>query len=408
MRNLWLVAQHEYLKELRKKSFILATLGIPLLIVAIMAVSILLAVRNTDERPVGYVDQSGLLAQAVMPRFDPDEKVLELRAFADRSSAQAALEAGQIQAFYVVPADYLQTRRVQLYFWDKSPGNAARNTFSRFLRANLAAHLPEAINIRVQEGVNLVVRSMDGQREFSQDRFVNLILPPAAGFFLFFAVMTTSGQMLQSVADEKENRTMEVLITSLTPEQIIAGKALGTIGLAFTQLSLWTLTAVIGLIVGARFLDALRAITIPWEFLAVVTLFFIPAFVLIVGIMSAIGASVSEVRQGQQIAGIVNLLFTSPFFFVALVFARPNSTVLVALTLFPTTSFLTVALRWSMTVIPWWQVVAGWLILVGTAVLSIWLAAKIFRLGMLRYGQKIDLRPLLTFAKGLFRREYHA
>ncbi|MBN1933669.1 MAG: ABC transporter permease [Anaerolineae bacterium] len=394
MRKLWLVARYEYLKEARKKSFILTTLGIPLLIVVVMAVSIYVAIRNTDQRPLGYVDQSGLLAGAVMPRLDSGEEMIELRAFDDQASARKALEAGQVQAFYVMPADYMQTRSVQLYFWDKSPSDAARSDFRRFLRANLAAPLPDEIGTRVQEGVTLTVRSLDGKREFSESRFINLILPFAAGFFLFFAVMSTSGQMLQAVADEKENRTVEVLITSLSPEQIIAGKALGTVGLAFTQLALWTLTIVIGLLVGAQFWDALAAAEVPWEFLLVVALFFIPAFVLIVGVMTAIGASVSEVRQGQQIAGIVNLIFIAPFFFSALVFARPNSAVLVALTLFPTTSFLTVALRWSMTVIPWWQLVTSWLILIGSAAFSIWSAARVFRFGMLQYGQKLDPRNL--------------
>lgn len=399
MRNLWLVAKHEYLKEVHKKTFILATLGIPLLIVVVMGVSIFFAVRNTDERPLGYVDQSGLLARAAMPPLDSGDKLIELRAFDDLESARTALEAGQIQAFYVVPADYLQTRSVQLYFWDKSPSDVARSDFSRFLRANLADPLPDEIGTRVREGVTLTIRSLDGKREFSENRFIGLILPLIAGFFLFFAVMTTSGQMLQAVADEKENRTLEMLVTSLSPEQIIAGKALGTVGLAFTQLALWTFTAVVGLVVGAQFWDMLRVAAIPWEFLLVVVLFFIPAFVLIVGIMTAIGASVSEVRQGQQIAGIVNMLFISPFFFLALIMARPNSAVLVVLTLFPTTSFLTIALRWSMTVIPWWQMISSWIILVGSALFSVWAAAKIFRFGMLRYGQKLDVRNLLHIFK---------
>jgi len=330
-----------------------------------------------------------------MPRLAPDDKMVELIAFADQESANAALAVGDIQAYYVVPADYIQSRRVQIYFWDNDPDDAVRSDFRQFLRANLAAPLPDEVGTRVQEGINLTVRSLDGKREFSESRFINLILPFAAGFFLFFAVMTSSGQMLQAIADEKENRTIEMMVTSLSPQQIIFGKALGTVGLAFTQLALWTITTVVGLVIGAQFVDVLAAAEMPWAFLLLVTLFFIPTFVLIVGIMTAIGASVTEVRQGQQISGLLNLLFTVPFFFTVLIFAKPNSPVLVALTLFPTTSFLTVALRWSMTVIPWWQLVTSWLILVGSAAFSIWAAARIFRFGMLRYGQKFQVRSLL-------------
>lgn len=120
MRKLWLVAKHEYLKMVRRRAFWLGTLGIPLLILIITGISILASVGRRDARPVGYVDQAGVLADAVLPAT-ADEDFTPMRAFPDEASAAAALERGEIQAFYVVPADYLQSLEVRVHYWDDRP-----------------------------------------------------------------------------------------------------------------------------------------------------------------------------------------------------------------------------------------------------------------------------------------------
>jgi ABC-2 type transport system permease protein len=164
---------------------------------------------------------------------------------------------------------------------------------------------------------------------------------------------------------------------------------------SLTQLAIWTLAVVVALVVGAQFVDALRAARVPWATLGIAVTYFLPAYALVAGVMIAIGSAVAETRQGQQIASIVNLSFTLPFFFVALMVANPNSPFLLALTLFPTTAFLTVIMRWSLTQVPAWQMVLSWLLLVAAAGFSVWAAARVLRVGMLRYGQRLDLRAVL-------------
>ena len=392
MRKLWLVARHEYLKMVRRRAFWLATLGIPLLIVLIMAVSIAVFAGRRSEKPLGYVDHAGVLAAGVYPDLGQGERFTEVRPFPDEAAAAAALEAGQIQAFYVVPADYLASPEVILHYWDDWPSDALREDWADFMRVNLAAGLPDDVRRRVLEGVELTVRSSDGRQEVSSRNFVNLFLPLIAGVFFTLAVMSSASYLLQAVADEKENRTVEVMFTSLTPEQFIGGKAAGLIAVALSQILFWVLAVAVGLAVGARFLEPLRAVQVPWRFLGVIGLYFLPAFCLMAGMMTAIGSMVTEVQQGQQIAGVLNMLFLLPFFFVGLAFFEPDSPILVALTLFPTTAFFAVTLRWGLTAVPAWQLIASWLLLVATAGFSLWAAARIFRVGMLRYGQRISLR----------------
>lgn len=393
MHKLWLVAKHEYLKMIRRRSFWLGTFGIPLLIVVVLVISIAVVEGGGNEKPLGYVDHAGVLADPIYP--DAGSGATEMRAFADESAARQALENREILAFYVVPADYMTSPELGLYFWDDWPPEGVQDDFDRFLRANLASSLPDAVRQRVLEGADLVIRSADGRREVGEGEILNLFLPFIAGMFFVFAVMASAGYLLQAVTDEKENRTVEVIFTSLTAEQLIGGKAAGLIAVALSQFLVWSLAVVVGLIVGAQFLDFLRAVEVPWGFLAIMVLYFLPAFSLVAGVMTAIGSMVTERQQGQQISGVVNMLFILPFFFTAVAFASPDSPIMVVLTLFPTTAFITVSLRWGMTVVPLWQLIASWGLLVITAVLSVWASARIFRVGMLRYGQRVSLRGAL-------------
>lgn len=401
MRNFWLIAKHEYRKRVSKRSFLLATLGVPLLMALVIGASIFFTIANQNDQPLGYVDQAGILHADVAPETQGKSGAVALRSFTDEASARNALEQEEIQAYYVLPPDYLQTRQLQLYYWSDAPQDTVREQFSRFVRANLAANQPADVQNRLVEDPSISVRKLDGSRQIGSGNIVNVILPFVAAVLFFFTVMTSAGYLLQVVADEKENRTIEILITSLSPEQLIGGKAIGLMAVSLTQLSIWLVAIATSLLVGAQFLEPLGIIQIPWTFVFVVILYFLPTYALIAAMMTAIGGAVTETRQGQQIAGILNLLFILPVLLSALVFTNPDSPVLVFFTLFPTTSFVTVMLRWATSVIPLWQLAASWLLLVASAVLGMWASARIFRAGMLRYGQSLDLRAAFSAVRSL-------
>jgi ABC-2 type transport system permease protein len=393
MREVWLVAKHEYLRMVRRRAFLLGTLAIPLLIVVVTAVSAYIATGRRDDRPLGYVDGASVLSAAIQPS-STSGRVVELRAFSDTEAAGSALQAGQIQAYYVLPEDYLQTGQVHLYYWEDTPADGVRGQFDDFIRANLAADLPPDAQQRAIEGPSITVRSADGRREINSENWTTFALPFVASFFFVIAVMASGGYLLQAVTTEKENRTMELMITSLTPEQLVGGKAVGLMAVSLTQIGIWALAIVIGLVVGARYLPVLRQAQVPWGMLGIAILYFLPSYALVAGIMIAIGSAVTETQQGQQIAGLINLLFFVPFFFLVLVIANPNNPLLVALSLFPTTAFLTITMRWSLAVVPLWQMILSWILLVASAAGSLWAAARVLRAGMLRYGQRLDLRGM--------------
>ena len=393
MREVWLVAKHEYLRMVRRRAFLLGTLAVPLLIVVVTAISIVISVGKRDDRPLGYVDQAGVLSAGVQPSFE-SSRAVELRAFDDTGAAEAALKAGQIQAYYLLPDGYLSSGQLHLTYWEDAPAVPVREQFDDFLRANLAAGLPADVQRRAVEGPSITVRSADGRREMNSKNWTAFALPFVASFFFIIAVMASGGYLLQAVTTEKENRTMELMITSLTPEQLVTGKAVGLMAVSLTQIGIWALAIVVGLIVGAQYLAPLRQAHVPWGMLGIAILYFLPSYALVAGIMIAIGSAVTETQQGQQIAGLINLLFFAPVFFLVLVIANPDNPLLVFLSLFPTTAFLTITMRWSLAVVPLWQMILSWVLLVASAAGSLWASARVLRAGMLRYGQRLELRTV--------------
>jgi ABC-2 type transport system permease protein len=397
MRKLWLVAKGEYLKRMTKKSFLIGTLLIPILFGIIIGVTIFIIERDKNTNPVGYVDRSGILYGERQPELNADEEKVEIIAFPDEDSALAALEAEEIQAFYVLPENFMDRQKVDLYYWDKFPDQSVQRDFDNYIRANLLPNGPDTIQNRIIDGADLTLTSSDGKRKFDEEYgFIAIIFPLAVAMFFIFAVMGASGYFLQAITDEKENRTMEIAITSMSPWQLIGGKSIGLIGVALFQIVLWLVSAIIAWQIALRMFPEIQGLKLPWDILVVFFAFFIPSFILIGSMMAAIGGAVTELQEGQQISGILNLLFTFPLFLTALVFADPDSPLLVFLSFWPTTSFLTITLRWGLTIIPIWQVALSWLILVLSGAFTIWVASRIFRIGMLRYGQRLSLKAVVA------------
>lgn len=388
-----LIARQEYLKNVRRRSFLLATFGLPVLMIAMMGISILSSERSAgDPDTLGYVDRSGVLAMA---HDDPG-----FRSFATSEKATAALQAEEIRGFYVLSPDYVTSGDIELLYWDRQPSAGLQDRFNEFLRDNLVGSLAPEVAERALSGPSeMVVRAADGSREADSTGLLGLILPFALGLFISFALMSSSSYLLRAVTDEKENRTIEIVTTSVSPKEFIAGKAAGLVGVALTQVILWAVVVVVGLTVTSVFTDALSGIELSWALVGVLAAFFVPLFVLAVALIVILGVVVADARQGQQLVGAVNVLFLLPLFFSPLLGSDPDGPAMVVLTLFPTTSLLTIAIRWSATIVPLWQLLSSWVILVGCACFGFWAAPRVFRQGMLRYGRRMSLRGVIDAVK---------
>lgn len=396
MSNLLLIARNEYLKKVTKKGFWIASLSIPLLIIIGMVVGILVTLKTNETSALGYVDQSGLIVPDAWKPGADNGKQVKIIGYPDEAAAKTALEQEEIKGYYVIPADYLASHQLDLYYKQDTPGQTQRDTFNAFLRASLAYGSPENVRIRLEDGLKLTVQSMDGSKEVTQGNVIGILLPFVVGMILIITNMASASSLLQVVTDEKENRTIEVLLTSLSPEQLIGGKVLGLMAVSFTQIAMLCAAIALGALVGGKYIPFLQNFQVPWDFFLLVLVFFVPSYALVAGIMTAIGGSVTELTQGQQIAGVINMIFMLPLMLSALILFNPNSPVVVIFTLIPFTSFSAIVLRWGFATIPAWELIVSWVLLAASAVFSIWASARIFRLGMLRFGSALDIRTALS------------
>ena len=400
MRSFWLVAKHEYRGTVARRGFLIMTVAIPLGMAALIALAILVEGMGADSRPIGYVDYSGTLDLGLLANLPDASDYTEIRSYADEELAIAALEGEEIQALFVLPVEYPQKLHTELYYLEDPPGGDAWRDFDDFVRVNLLSAIPEEMQNLLFEGPDITVYDLASNREFSEASIINVILPIVATFFFVFATMSGAGYMLSVVAGEKENRTIEVMVTSVTPGQLIGGKAVGLLAASLTQLAIYAVAAVIGVIVAAQYVPEIQQLEVPWLYLGIMVLFFLPTYALISAVMIAVGAAVTELQQGQQLAGLLNLFFMLPLFLLVLLFKDPGGPLMVFFTLFPTTSFMTISLRWGLGTVPMWQIGVAWVLLVATTIFMIWAAARVFRAGMLRYGQPLNFKSAVAAIRG--------
>ena len=394
MSKMLQVMYFEYVRHVFRKRFLLSLLSLPLFI-GVMALVVLLLVRSEiNFKPIGYVDLSGVLPNS---GGEYQDSLVDLLHFETEDQAAQALLAGQIQAYYVLESDYLDSRQSRMVAIDQ-PSNVATDQFEYFVRANLLAEYPEEIVRRLIEGNQLVLRTADGSRQFAQGDWLRFLLPFLVGFIFLAAVFATSGYLLQAVVEEKENRTMEMLVTTVSPAQLMSGKILGIIAVGWTQLFVWIVMALVLLVIASLFVGfpGINSVTFGYIILAVGI--FVPAFVMLSALMVAVGATLTDSQEAQQVTSIFTLPLFIPFWFVIQLIVHPNGPVAVGLSLFPLTAPITLAIRAGFTSIPPWQIGFSLSLLILCAGLAVWLAGRAFRLGMLRYGQRVPWREFLGFS----------
>lgn len=399
MKKFWRVFWYEYRRHVFRRRFLFALFSAPAFIVLMILLSWLAMRMEVNTTPIGYLDRSGLLANPVPPPVpEPPGEPVPMMPFESEEAAQAALQAGKIQAYYIVPEDYLDTGRVSLFYLEE-PKGPAKEQFSDFLAANLLAGQPQEIANRILQGSKMTVTSIDSKQSISEDRWLSLLMPFFIGIIFVVAIAASSGYLLHAVVEEKENRTMEIVITSVSPLQLMGGKIIGDIAIGLTQLFVWGIFVFAGIMVGQNYFEWLRGIEIPSRLLVLGAALMFPALVLNAALMAAIGSTVTEGREAQQIAGWFVLPLWLPYMFTVLFVQNPNSPLVVGMSLFPLTAPMAMVLRAGFTTVPAWQIGLSILGVNLTALGGIWLAGRAFRLGMLRYGQRLRLQELFALRR---------
>ncbi len=395
MNRLWRIARHEYRRNVFKKSFLMTLLSIPLMVTVSVGLGIFMSSMENNDLPVGYIDHAGIFEEAIPAPISEQTEPVEFISFQTEGEAQASLEAKNIQAYYLLTEDYHETRHIELVY-AKKPGNNAVKQWYDFLQINLLSDQPAEIAYRIAAGTDITVRSLDGKRSVADSgpTFGNL-MPLFINLSFLALLLMSSGYLMGAVAEEKENRTMEILITSISPMQLIGGKILGVVAIGLTLVVTWAAIVVAGIFVARQMgIGWFYDLGMDWGVILVTAAIALPAYVLVAALMTAIGAMVTTTQEGQSVSSIFVILHMAPMYIGVAFLNNPNNPLAITLSMLPFTSLMTIAMRNLFSSVPIWQVIISIGVQILSAAGAVWLASRSFRLGMLRYGQRLSWRKL--------------
>ncbi|MBN2002297.1 MAG: ABC transporter permease [Anaerolineae bacterium] len=391
MRNVITVIKHEIVTTVGRPSFWLTTLVLPLCILAFTFGSQLFSARMIeDEDPltadnpqapiaIGYVDLAGLVQN--LPPGIPADLV---RAYPDVASAQTAIENGELRQYYVIAADYIATGAVAVVDSEYSPlGNfATADMIESILNFNLVGGTDEARLIDTPI-MDLQIISSEPEKAGSESYNTRFIVGYGMLFILFFVLTMSSSFMLRSVSNEKENRTVEVLLMSVRPRELMLGKVIGLGVAALLQMTVWLGGSLITMTRGNPLLNSLgivlETIVLPPGFVMWVLAYFLLGYLLYASLLGAIGALAPTARESGQFTFLALLPLMLPMWLNTAFVEDPNGPLATGLSLFPLTAPTSMMPRLAMGGVPLWQPIVSLIGLAVTTYVFVLLAGRLFR-----------------------------
>ncbi len=400
MNKTIIVFRHELLVTFKRKSFILATLAMPLLM--LVGYGIYQGVQSwhhpsETETRIGYVDLAGGFDEYAGPGggFTP---------YPDSEEAKQSLLAGEISEYFVIPPDYLQTGLIVRYTRQREmqapPESVA--SITQFLITNLIGDQTSAeVLERVRAPAVLSSIRLDdtGQVAEGQDMFLNFFLPYVFAMLLVFSIFFASGYLLQGVSEEKESRLIEVLLSSVSARQLLAGKVLGLGAAGLAQMLLWVASLWVLIDVGLSRIPSLSDASLPPSLIVLALAYYVLGYLLFGVAMAVLGSLGTTARESQSWSSIVSMTAIVPLFFITLIMDNPGHPVAVALILIPPTAPITAVMRLSAEGIPAWQLALSLALLAGAVAFSVWAGAKVFRASLLMYGKRPGLQQIARFVR---------
>ena len=391
MNKTRLIFRHEFLHAIKRKGFIILTLIVPVL--ALIGIGVFQLV-STDEPPVvetvtiGYVDEAGGFDQYTTQGY------IELVRFDTPGDATAALINGDVAEYFVIPSDYLSTGVINRYTLERQLETppVISTAIKNFLTSNiLADKVPPETIYRIEAPLDLVTTRLTetGEVATEQGGYGNVIIPFIFGLLLALSLQASTVYLVQGLGDEKESRLIEVLLSSVSPRQLLTGKVLGLGAAGLVQVVVWlaSLPLLLNLAsstIGGFFIT----IQLPANFLVLGIVYFILGYSLFAALSAGVGAISPSVREGQQLSMIYAMLVYVPLWFASFLFIFPDSPIWSVLTIFPVTAPIAVMLRLGVAGIAAWELAASLAVLVLSIILVMFLAIRAFRVYLLMYGKR--------------------
>ena len=392
MNKTQLIFRHEFLHTIKRAGFIIMTLIVPVL--ALLAIGIFQLVSaiiepsEVERTTIGYVDDIGGFDQYTT------QGLIELVCYNTQDDATKALINGNVSEYFVIPRDYTSTGVINHYTMEKQPEIPAPTVaaIKRFLTSNiLAGKVPQATINVIDAPLNLLTTrlTVTGAVSTEQGGWGNVIVPGLFSFLLAFSVIFSASYMLSGLVDEKENRLIEVLLSSVSTRQLLTGKVLGLGAAGLIQVAVWLVSLPLLLnLASSTFGGFFGAIQLPGNFIALGLVYFILGYLFFVVVAAGIGAISTNTREGQQLLMTLTMPVFIPFWFGSLLFMFPNSPIWVVLSVFPVTAPVTTMLRLGVSNVPIWQLAVSILVLGLSIIGVLFVAIRVFRIYLLMYGKR--------------------
>jgi len=421
MHRILKVAQREYIETAKTKTFIIGLLMTPVIIGAIIFFTKAISGGEAGPRPpirVAVTDLSKSLAEDIKTSFDdynkrnPDRQFLlqrlDVQQDANSTEAQGKtkLRNGQLDAYVVLDEDILEgPGRIRFYTYKPKPANVdAFWTIENFFRKavenrryeiekidqKLLARLRNVPLERLEIGAAVGTEQVQSQGQ----RIAGMMVPFFFMYLIFMGMVGTGQHMLSSIIEEKNSRVIEVLLSALSPFQLMAGKILGLAGIGLTVMALWSAAAF-----AAASWQGLNVDVGP-QLIVYFVIYYILGYLLFSAILTGIGSVCNTIKETQSLMMPVMLIFIIPMLGWFKLVQSPDGTLARVLSFVPPVTPMVMVLRLAAgSNVLFVEIAASMLVLVAAVIVVIWAAAKIFRTGILMYGKKPGLFEILRWLR---------
>lgn len=408
MHNLNTVIKFEIIRTLKKPSFWISILSIPVLIGVIIGITFFSqnatedTINDTNKKPFSvYIqDDSGILTSETI-------KSVSGKLLTDKKIGISSVENGKVDAFFYYPKD-ISKEKIEVY--NKNDGLTGNDKYTFVAKNLLYASASQKINsaeiVKIVKGeVNIAQKNYDDGKEVN---IIGSIVVPAMFLVIFYTVIVLLGnQMLASTTEEKENRVTEMLLTSLSSKTLIIGKIISLVVLGFIQI----FTILVPVLLA--YLFARDTLNIPdlSGFINAIQFDFWPIFIgagmlifgflLFTGLLVGIGAAAPTAKDANSFFGFVILMMFVPFYFMSMLITGGSSSIVNGLTFFPLTAPVTIMARNAFGTINLTDSLIGLAIVAVFGILAIQIAVQIFRYGTLEYSKRLSLKTIFASSKNV-------
>ena len=402
MHNLSTVIRFEVVRALKKKSFWILAISFPLVFAATFGI-LFLSNKATDDAAEKLKEQSFSVAitdesNLVKPPLIAAAKAAEVKP-SDKQAAINRVKDGQLDAYIYYPKD-LDHQPIEIY--GKDVGIFDNGRYGSLANGLLSASVQSDVNPAIQKVVQGKVNSTstvyrDGK---VHDSIQEMILPGVFLILFYFLITFFGNQMLTSTTEEKENRVIEMILTTIEARTLIVGKIISLIILAIIQGLLVVSPVLIGYLI---FHDQLKlpsvdlsSLPVDPQRIAIGFLAFAGSFMLFTGLLVAIGAAVPTAKEANSFFGVVMILLFGPLYAVTMFISMPDAPLVKFLSLFPLTSPIPLMLRNAAGNLGLGEATLGIAILAAAAIIVIAIAVRIFRFGALEYNRKLSAKEIFA------------